>query len=250
LVLTLDRQPRFNAWTTSVRSQFVQQLNMADRTEHIDAVVITGAGDKAFCAGQDLSELAEFEDGAQIEDWLGNLTNCYDSIRSFEKPLVSAVNGVAAGSGLQLTQPCDFVVAHPEVRMGQTEVNSGLPSVFGTWLMWERAGRRAIELTLQGRLMDIHEARDLVFVQKVVRREDVLADAIAIAVDLAKKLKAAYRLCKAANRAFDQAQYSAAMRLAGVAFRDAFDQGEPQKTIRDFFALRGSGRDDATSGGG
>jgi enoyl-CoA hydratase len=140
LVLTINRQARYNAWTSALRDAMAVQLNAADANPDIRGAVLTGAGQRAFCSGQELSELEVFTSGERIEAWLRRLTVCYDAVRAFSKPLVAAVNGVAAGSGFQVTQFCDYVVAHPGVRMGQTEVTSGLPSVFGTWLMWERVG--------------------------------------------------------------------------------------------------------------
>lgn len=153
LVLTINRQASYNSWTSALRDELARKLLAADADTNFAAVVLTGAGNRAFCSGQDLTELQELVDGVNIEAWLNRLSACYDSVRQFSKPLVAAMSGVAAGSGFQITQFCDYVVAHPAVRVGQTEVSSGLPSVFGTWLMWERVGRRAIELALLGRLM-------------------------------------------------------------------------------------------------
>src|SRR5690606_13575213 len=100
-------------------------------------IVFTGAGDRAFCAGQDLAETAEFDpDG--VEAWLANFRAMYEAVLHVDKPVVAAVNGVAAGSGYQFTLLCDVRVAHPGVRMGQPEVKSGIPSITGMYLT-ERA---------------------------------------------------------------------------------------------------------------
>ena len=104
--------------------------------------------------------------------------------------------------------------------MGQTEVASGLPSVFGTWLMWERVGRRAVELALQGRLMMIDEAKSLGFVQEVLEAKDVLAGALRAAQRLSEQPRVAFRLSKLANRDFDQDRYERAMRMAGAYYRE------------------------------
>ena len=238
LVLTINRQARYNAWTSALRDAMAVQLNAADANPEIRGAVLTGAGERAFCSGQELSELESFTSGERIEAWLSRLTVCYDAVRGFSKPLVAAVNGVAAGSGFQVTQFCDYVVAHPGVRMGQTEVTSGLPSVFSTWLMWERVGRRAVELALQGRLMMIDEAKSLGFVQEVLEEKEVLAGALRAAQRLSKQPRVAFRLSKLANRDFDQERYERAMRMAGAYYREAFDTGAPQAHIHSFFEKR------------
>ncbi|MCC8978571.1 enoyl-CoA hydratase/isomerase family protein [Bradyrhizobium acaciae] len=238
LVLTINRQESYNSWTSALRDALGRRLLAADTDMSVEAVVVTGAGGKAFCSGQDLSELQEFADGVNIEAFMQRLSKCYDSVRQFSKPLVAAINGVAAGSGFQVTQFCDYVIAHPGVRVGQTELTSGLPSVFGTWLMWERVGRRAIELALQGRLMEAEEAKQLGFIHEIAEPSKVLEVALEAARRLAKQPRVAYSLSKAANRQFDEQRYANAMEMAVSAYREAFNTGAPQQEIGKFFKRR------------
>jgi enoyl-CoA hydratase len=238
LILTINRQQNYNSWTSALRDEMARKLLAANSDDAIRGAIITGAGDKAFCSGQHLPELEEFEDGSKIVEWLARLTHCYDAVRGFSKPLVAAVNGVAAGSGFQVTQFCDWVIAHPAVKLGQTEVNSGLPSVFGTWLMWERIGRRAIQMSLKGMLVTADEARQLGFVHEVVERERVMQTAIAAVNELAKQPRVAYQLSKEANRAFDEERYKNAMNMALGYYKRAFDGGAPQAEIARFFEKR------------
>ncbi|MGY4352980.1 enoyl-CoA hydratase/carnithine racemase [Bradyrhizobium sp. GM7.3] len=118
LVLTINRLALYNAWTSDLRDELAAKLVSADADPNVIAAILTGAGNRAFCSGQDLWELQAFSDGSRIGPWLGRLANCYDAVRQFRKPLIAAVNGVAAGSGFQVTQFCDFVVAHPDVQNG------------------------------------------------------------------------------------------------------------------------------------
>lgn len=245
LLLTINRQGSSNSWTSALRDELARELIAADADENVAALILTGAGDKAFCSGHDLTELREFASGANVEPWLQRLRTCYDSVRQFSKPLIAAINGVAAGSGFQITQFCDYVVAHPGVRVGQPEVSSGLPSIFGTWLMWERVGRRAIELALRGRLMDVEEAKQLGFVHEVVEQSKMLDAAIDAARRLSKQPREAYKLSKAANWQFDQGRYSNAMEMALSAYREAFDSGAPQKEINRFFERRNARKEAA-----
>lgn len=238
LVLSINRQPSLNSWTQAMRAELARKVVAADADENIDAVVITGTGRKAFCSGQDLSEIEEVPDGGKMVAPVESFRQCYDALRQFGKPLVAAINGVAAGSGFQLTQFCDYVIAHPKVRVGQTEVSSGLPSVFGTWLMAERIGSRAYELALQGRLMEAAEAKQLGFINEIVEQSKVLDAALDAARRLSRQPRVAYQLTKAANRQLDQERYSSAWKVAFAVYREAFDMGAPQKVINQFFESR------------
>lgn len=238
-LITLDRPHRYNAWTSAMRDGLTEHLRALDADDAVRAVVMTGAGDRAFCAGQDLAETQAFVDGGDVDDWLTRLQRCYDAFRGLGKPLVGAVNGVAAGSGFQAVMMMDVVVAHPAVRMGQTEINSGIPSIFGTWMMTERLGRaRATELALNGRLMGAEECHQLGLVHHLVPREQVVERAFAAARELAAKPPVAMRMSKRALRDANQAAYEAAFRAAAVGQTEAFLTGEPQRVMAAFFAER------------
>jgi enoyl-CoA hydratase len=235
LILTLNRPGSYNAWTMAQRAQLEKIFRDAEADNSVGAIVVTGWGDNAFCAGQELAELEHLGDGKAMGNLLVRLFECYDAIREFTKPLVAALNGVAAGSGFQLAQFCDFVVAHPEVRMGQPEVNSGLPSVFGTWLMSERVGSRAYELSLQGRMILAFEGFQLGFVNEIVPRESVLDAAMVVAQRLSEQPRDAYRHSKIANRRLNQPRYEVARGMALEAYEESFDAATPQQEISQFF---------------
>ncbi|MGY4257736.1 enoyl-CoA hydratase/carnithine racemase [Bradyrhizobium sp. USDA 4516] len=85
-VLTINRPDSYNSWTSALRDELSRKLLAVDTDGNVDAVVLTGAGDKAFCSGQDLAELREFADGINIEPWLRRIRTCYDAVRHFSKP--------------------------------------------------------------------------------------------------------------------------------------------------------------------
>ena len=139
--ITLDRPDRLNAWHAPMRRELVEVLAGINPDERVGAVILTGAGERAFSAGQDLAESEQF-DAARAQIWIDEFEELYETLRGLDKPSVAALNGVAAGSGFQVALLCDVRVAHPEIEMGQTEVNSGIPSVTGPWIMAERMGLR------------------------------------------------------------------------------------------------------------
>jgi len=173
-VITIDNPGKLNAFTRSMRLQIIDHLAFAGRDPDIRGVVFTGAGD-AFCAGQDLSESMNWD--ASVP-WVAEFETLMRAMLSLPKPVVAAVNGVAAGGGFQVTLLCDSRIGWSGTRMGQPEVKTGLASVTGTWLMQRAVGAlRARELALTGRLMDSEELMRLNFLDAIVSREAVLAAA-------------------------------------------------------------------------
>lgn len=237
--ITLNRPGRLNAWDTAMRSKLVSALEQAGRDDAIGAIVLTGAGERAFSAGQDLNEATNFGPD-EAEAWIEDFHRLYRAVRSLEKPVVAALNGVAAGSAFQFVLLTDIRVGHSGVRMGQPEINSGIASITGPWIMKEVLGlSRTIELTLTGRLVEAEEALRLGLLHHVVAREDVLSEAMRIAKELAAKPRTAMQLVK--RRFFEVLEpglrdcFEAAKRHHRV----SFESGEPQSVTRDFLAARG-----------
>lgn len=173
-VITIDSPGKLNAFTRGMRYRIVELLAAAAADPEVAGVVLTGAGD-AFCAGQDLTESVNWDAGIP---WVQEFETLMRAILSIPKPVVAAVNGVAAGGGFQVTLLCDSRVGWSGTRMGQPEVRTGLASVTGTWLMQRAVGAlRARELALSGRLMDSDELLRLDFLDAIVPRENVLAAA-------------------------------------------------------------------------
>lgn len=238
LLVTLNRPERLNAWDAPMRARFVGLLADANIDNAIRAVVLTGAGERAFCAGQDLNEGKRF-DGARAEEWVEEWRRLYGAIRAFEKPLVVALNGLAAGSAFQAALLCDIRIGHAGSRMGQPEINSGMVSATGFWIMREMLGlSRAIEMVLTGRLAEAEECHRLGLIHHLVPADQVLAKALAVAAELAAKPKLAFRLNKQRFRAATQAAFDETIEAARQLHRQAFEAGEPQKVMAEFLATR------------
>ena len=239
LTLRLNRPERFNAWTTAMREELAEILERSNADSSVAAVVLTGTGNDAFCAGQDLSEIQKFSGDDSVRAWLAHLRRFYDAIRGLEKPLVGALNGLAAGSGFQVAMMVDVVVAHHGVKMGQTEVNSGIPSIFGPWLMTEMLGRRrAVELSVTGRMMNAEECHRLGLIQLLVEPDEVLPTACKIAGELASKPPVAMRITKQFLKLANEAEYDRAFRMAEYGEKEAYRTGEPQAVMAEFFKVR------------
>ncbi len=195
-LLTLNRPKVLNAWTMDMREEVIHALSCARSDSDVKALVITGAGERAFCAGQDLNEAENFTH-EMAESWIDSFRRLYKAVRSLEIPVVAALNGTAAGSAFQFALLTDIRVGHAGVRMGQPEINSGLASITGPWIMREMLGMsRTIELTLTGRLLGADEAEKLGLIHHLVPEAEVLPQAIEMAKDLARKPPIAMALIK------------------------------------------------------
>jgi enoyl-CoA hydratase len=239
LVIRLDRPARYNAWTAALRDHLCPVLEDAAGRDDVGAIVFTGTGERAFCAGQDLAETERFLSGAHVDDWITRLKRFYDLVRALPKPIIGALNGLAAGSGFQLVLLMDIVVAHRGVKLGQPEVNSGIPSILGPWIMNESLGRsRTTELALTGRMMEAEEGHRLGLIHHLVEGDAVMPTALGIARDLAAKPSVAMRITKAYLRRASQQDYERAWAWAGEGQAEAFATGQPQQVMREFFELR------------
>jgi enoyl-CoA hydratase/carnithine racemase len=239
LVVTLNRPERLNAWNAPMRARLLDLLQDANVNPAIGAVVLTGAGERAFCAGQDLNEGKTF-DGARAEEWIEEWRRLYNALRRFEKPLVCALNGLAAGSAFQVSLLCDVRVGHDGSKMGQPEINSGIVSATGFWIMREMLGlSRAIEMVLTGRLASAAEAHGLGLIHHLVPAGEVRAKALAVAAELASKPPLAFKLNKQRFCAATQAGFDETFEAARLIHRHAFEAGEPQRVMEQFLAKGG-----------
>lgn len=242
-VITLNRPAVQNAWHLPMREEFEQALRAAGADGQTKSIMITGAGERAFSAGQDLSETEKFAGGSEGHDWTETWRKLYTTIRALEKPLVAALNGVAAGSAFQVALMTDVRVGHSGSRMGQPEINSAIPSVMGPWLMIDRIGlSRAIELTLSGRMMDAKECHEIGLIHHLTSADNVKPLALEIATQLGEKPVGAMRENKRHFRTITEDGFQNALRLLAPMQERAFASGEPQLWMRKFFEQRAKAR--------
>jgi enoyl-CoA hydratase/carnithine racemase len=241
LIVTLNRPAVLNAVSPVLRASFIGALKAAEVDAAIGAIVITGAG-KAFSAGQDLNETAHL-DLDQVRGWCTALRDLYQSVRDLSKPAVAAFNGIAAGAGMQIGLCCDVRVTHPGARIGQPEVRAGLASIVGTYFMSLYIGHGPNrELSLSGGLVSGERAYAIGLVDHLVPEGEVLAKAIAIAVELMQVPPVAMRLTKERLRAITQPGFDDATAAAVRYSLEAYATGEPQRIMEGFLAERASRR--------
>jgi 2-(1,2-epoxy-1,2-dihydrophenyl)acetyl-CoA isomerase len=170
--ITLNRPDKLNAFTGTMREDLLQALRACEEDEAVRVAVITGAG-RAFCAGGDV----EYMRGVQKNGDVASLRKLLDAgrhvilaIASMTKPVIAAVNGIAAGAGCNLALACDYRIASEQAKLSESFVRIGLhPDWGGTWLLPRLVGRsRALELMMTGRAVDAAEALAIGMIDRVV----------------------------------------------------------------------------------
>lgn len=211
-VLTFDRPDLFNAWNAAMREEIIASLGQLGRDEAVRAVIVTGGGDRAFSAGQDRNEPPPGDE--DIEDWVSGWGRFFAAFRDLPKPIIAALNGVAAGSAFQVALLCDFRVGHAGVRMGQPEIRAGIASSSGPWIIAAALGQMvATDLCLTGRMMEAEECRRLGLFNREVEAGAVLDEAVRLAEELAALSPLALALTRQRLQRFDDAAFAETLAL-------------------------------------
>lgn len=239
-VVQLNRPAAMNAINADLRSLLTRTLGELDRGNDADAIVLTGAGDRAFCAGQDLDESATI-DTSTLAAWLNRQHAMYQAVRDVDKPIIAAINGTAVGAGFQIALMCDLRVAHATLRMGQPEVKAGLASIVGSYLLSLQVGHSLNQqLSLTGELMTGERASQLGLVNDLVAAEQVLPRAMERARALADLPVTALRATKRRFREKTQPGFDEAC-SAGIRYQlECYSSGEPTRVMQAFLARRDS----------
>jgi enoyl-CoA hydratase/carnithine racemase len=237
-LITLNRPASLNAVNCALRTALIAALEQSNADAVVRAVVITGAGDRAFCSGQDLAESVEYTVD-DVDRWLTEQHAMYRAVRDLDKPCVAAWNGVAAGAGYQIGLCADLRVGYPQMKLGQPEIKAGLASIVGSYLMTLHLGlSQNQQLSLTGELIDGQRGYELGLINYLVPREQVLSKAIAVAQELTGLGATALRLTKRRVRELTQPGFDAALQAAKQLQREAYASGEPQAAMRRFFESR------------
>jgi enoyl-CoA hydratase len=229
--VTVNRPDRLNALNAATLDELRQMLLELRRDDGVRAVVLTGAGDKAFVAGADIGELASQSPLAAKATALRG-QHVFDLVETLGKPVVAAINGYALGGGCELAMACTLRVAADTARLGQPEINLGLiPGYAGTQRLTRLVGRgRALELLLLGHHIDAAEAYRIGLVDRVVPRAELIPSALRLAQDLASKAPIAAKAIleavhKGAQMPFAEAAAFEAALFGLVAATDDMQEG-------------------------
>jgi 3-hydroxypropionyl-coenzyme A dehydratase len=168
-IIRINRPEALNAMNTDVISELSRAIDIVGVDDGIKVVIITGAGERSFCAGADISYMVNI-DPMTAEKYASSAQSVLNKIEKLEKPVIAAVNGFALGGGCELAMVCDMRIASSSAKLGQPEVTIGIPPGWGgTQRLMRLVGpAKAKELVFTGKMIAADEAFQIGLVNKIV----------------------------------------------------------------------------------
>lgn len=237
-IVTLNRPDSMNAVNQALRMGLISALRAVNADDNTRAIVITGAGGRAFSAGQDLNESANLK-WQELVSWLHAQKTMYQAVRDLDKPCIAAINGVAAGAGFQIALCADARIIAPSTRIGQPEVKAGLASIVGSYLMTLHVSHtHNVGMSLSGELITGQRAYEIGLVTELAEPNAVLDRSVELAEQYVKLPATALRVSKQRFREMTQAGFDEAV-LAGIrAQLECYAAGDPQRASEAFMARK------------
>ena len=236
-LVTIDRQDALNALSFDLLDELADALESLDADPACRAIVLTGAGTRAFAAGADIRELAGQTPVRLAAEDRFSSWNRIDAIRA---PLIAAVRGFALGGGCELAMACDIIVAGEDAEFGQPEIRLGvMPGAGGTQRLTRAIGKaRAMELILTGRTLPAREAEAMGLVARVVPSELTLDVALELAGRIAAQAPLAVAAAKEAIKAAAELPLSAGLEFERRAFFLLFGSDDQREGMSAFVEKR------------
>jgi enoyl-CoA hydratase len=237
LYLTINRPTKLNALNKEVLKELSEAIKIANTDKSISAVVITGAGDRAFVAGADIAEFKNYnlEEGKKMAK-LGQNT-VFDAIENCSKPVIAAINGFALGGGLELAMACHIRVASENAKLGLPEVTLGLiPGYGGTQRLAKLVGKGlAFEMIFTADMIDAQRAHSIGLVNHVVSPDQLFIKTEEI---LSKIKRNAPLALKSAIRAINASNTSNGFDIEIEEFGNCFNTGDFKEGVDAFLEKR------------
>jgi enoyl-CoA hydratase len=236
-LVTIDRQDALNALSFDLLDELADTLEELDRDPACRAIVLTGAGTRAFAAGADIRELAG---QTPVTLTTENRFASWDRIGAVRTPVVAAVRGFALGGGCELAMACDIIVAGEDAEFGQPEIRLGvMPGAGGTQRLTRALGKgRAMEMILTGRSISAREAEARGLVTRVVPAEATLDAALELAARIASQAPLAVLAAKEAVKIAEELPLAAGLDHERRAFFLLFGSDDQSEGMAAFAEKR------------
>ncbi|MGA7875662.1 MAG: enoyl-CoA hydratase-related protein [Desulfoferrobacter sp.] len=238
-VLTFNRPKSLNALNPKTLEEVADVIENAKKDRNVRVLLLTGAGEKAFVAGADITEFQKMnpleallfaERGQEI----------FFQLEQLAIPVIAVVNGFALGGGCEMAMSCDFIYASENAKFGQPEINLGIiPGFGGTQRLSRLVGRaKAKELCMTGEMIDAKQAQELGLVAKVFPADQLLAESMKVAKALAVRGQVALRAIKqVVDRGYD-VDLKSGCALEAQAFSVCFTSQDAREGVAAFLEKR------------
>ena len=237
--ITFNRPKALNALNAALLAELSDALDRVAADEDIRVLVLTGAGDKAFVAGADISELATFNSlSAKHFGETGHAA--INKLQELPIVVIAAVNGFALGGGTEIAIACDFIYASENAKFGQPEINLGLiPGFGGTQRLPRLIGTNlAKELIYTGKMISAAEGRQVGLVNQVVAPDSLMDDVMKVAKEIAAKGRVSLRAAKQAVNNGINADLATGLRIEIDAFALSYSSSDAKEGTTAFLEKR------------
>lgn len=237
--LTIDNPRKLNILTPDVLRRFCDEVESLANKPDLGAIVLTGAGEKAFIGGADLETLGSL-DPASAREFIGLIHSACAAVRDCPVPVLARINGWCLGAGLELAACCDLRIAADTAAFGMPEVRLGIPSVVEAAVLPRLIGAgRARWLVMTGETINAQEALDWGLVEKVFSPGKLEVEVNKTIDNLLagepEAMRAQKRLCKL----WEEAPLAESVRASIDEFARSYESGEPNRRVAAFRAARG-----------
>jgi enoyl-CoA hydratase len=238
-IIRLNRPNKFNALSREMILALGDLFKNIDEDADLRAIILTGAGDRSFCAGTDIAELNQFEQDCAREVSERGQTLC-DQIENCGVPVIAAVNGIAAGGGCELALACHIRIASADAQFSLPETKLGLiPGYGGTQRLAREIGQgRALEMILTGRAVTASEALQIGLINRMAPVGELLSAAESLAREITRLAPLAIRACLAAVIRGAELPLAEGLALEAKLFAGLFDSDDVREGTRAFLEKR------------
>jgi enoyl-CoA hydratase len=238
-VLTVNRPRVLNALNSATIDEIGEALRETRQDPEARVLLVTGAGDKAFVAGADISQMREMS-ALQARAFSRRGMEVFRALENLPIPAIAAVNGYALGGGCELAMACDWIIAADNASFGQPELSLGVPPGFGgTQRLLRLVGRGpAMELLMTGRQVKADEALRLGLATQVYPRDRLMAEALSLAQVIKTKGPIALKLAKEAVQRGQDLDLDNACVLESELFALAFSSDDQREGMQAFLERR------------
>lgn len=200
-ILRINRPEALNAMNLDVIFELARAIDIISADEGIEVLIITGAGERSFCAGADISYMVNI-DAVTAEKYASSAQSMLNKIEKMEKPVIAAINGFALGGGCELSLVCDIRIASENAKIGQPEVTIGIPPGWGgTQRLLRVVGpAKAKEMIFTGKMITAHEAANIGLVNQVISLSDEEKSILDPSIDQNNEKEKSIALSKLLNK--------------------------------------------------